>query len=79
MKLPECLPIININIEGKQYSALIDTGATLSLVNEQLNTFNKIKLDKPIPYSTINSKSTIEYEILTSAPNECSLPKKAMI
>lgn len=63
----ECLPLIELNIDEQKYVALIDTDATLSLVSNQINGYRKMKLNKPIPYSTMNGRDIIEYEIHTTA------------
>jgi len=36
-------------------------------------------LNRPIPYSTINSRDVIQYEIHTTAPREFNLPNNARV
>lgn len=66
-----------MRIENKNYNALIDTGANLSLINSEIKDFPKIKLKDPIRFSTITNKDMINYEIGTVAPTEFNLPSNA--
>lgn len=70
----DCLPTITITINGRKYTALIDTGANLSLIDSNINDFERILLKKPIEFSTITKKDVIRFEVITDAPNEFNLP-----
>ena len=73
------MPKIELNIEYKKYVALIDTGASLSLINSEIHDFKKIKLSRPITFSTITNKDTINYEVHTKGPDEFNLPNNARV
>lgn len=73
------MPKIELNIEDKKYVALIDTGASLSLIDSEINDFRTIKLNRPITFSTITNKDTINYEVHTKGPDEFNLPDNARV
>lgn len=66
-------------INNKNYSALIDTGASFSLINSKIKDFPKVKLEEPILFSTITNKDVIDYEVCTVAPAEFNLPNNARV
>lgn len=57
-KKDKVLPIINITIDNKNYKALVDTGAELSLINDNIVTENhQFFVNKIINISKINLKN----------------------
>lgn len=67
--------MIQITIKNTKYLALIDTGSSFSIVDERINSFQKIKI-KPIHFTTITGKDTIYFEIHTPAPEEFESPHR---
>ena len=70
---------MKLNIQNKKYIALIDTGASLSLINYEIKDFKKLRLKRPITYTTLTDKDTINYEVHTEAPKEFNLPNNARV
>lgn len=66
-------------MKGKIYNALIHTGASISLIDNNINDFQKNLLTKPIHFTTINKKDVIKYEVLTDAPDEFNIPHYSKI
>lgn len=52
-----------------KYIALIDTGSSFSIIDDQINDFKKIQI-KPICFTTITGKDVINYEVHTPSPEE---------
>ena len=65
----EDLPKIQIRIGTSKYVALIDTGVSLSIIDEKINDFKKIAI-KPIHFTIITGRDTIHFEVHTHAPKE---------
>ena len=66
--------MITITINNRQFTALIDTGSTLSIIDDRIEGFKKVKI-KPIYFSTINGKDSFNSEIHTPAPIEFQISK----
>lgn len=72
------LPQIQVTINSNKYIALVDTGSTLSIIDDRLTEFNKIPIE-PIYFSTVTGKDSISYEVHTLAPDEFKTPPNAWI
>lgn len=60
-----------MNIEGKKIDCLIDTGASTSIIHDQLFLDRpRIRLTNPIQLRTLNGRNIITHQICTDIPQE---------
>ena len=54
-------------------------GASLNFINCEIKYLRKLRLRRPISYSTLPDKDTINYEVHTEAPAEFSIQNNARV
>lgn len=63
--------MIELNIRDDKIVCLVDTGSSTSLLNENvLPHYKRIPLKTPLKFKSLNSKTEINYEVITDLPEE---------